>query len=107
MEPTKYEQVLKAVQAACPELMDGGYVDCPVRLSHVLRAIGERLKGDTDHRLTMTTDGLMFWEGEETGGDGMFSHWIWVDDAKYDLTKDDLSAQSEETINFLFDILCK
>lgn len=130
---TKYEQILKAVQAACDlsvaRACDGCQgsgdewtfgsqfhkpwekcLDCdgkgyfgynePVRLSHVLRAVRAR-KGDTYFGVMDDGKLIAAQYRDEKGNTASYIH------ADWNLEKDDLSLQSEETINLLFDILCK
>ena len=64
-----------------------------VRLSHVLRAIGGQTK-DFVHLIT------------QSDGDS-FKIYLKDRDASWIVDKDDLSLQSSETIDFLFNILCE
>lgn len=65
----------------------------PIRLSHVLRAIGKR--GHHMRNFSLSVEALSF----EYINSGVL--------VQLDLTKDDLSLQSADTIDFLFKILCK
>lgn len=70
------------------------------RLSHVLRAINKRLSPGIPSCL-ITSFGRLTVEmrTEGTSSKYIFEQW--------DLEKDDLSLQSPETIDFLFNILCE
>lgn len=92
---TKYEAVREEIVEACPELEDGGYVERTARLSHVLRAIKAGGEPSVEFpSLTMTLNGRF---------KNTTCHLL----DRWDLTKDDLSLQSPETIDFLFNILCE
>jgi len=135
MENSKYEAVRAKIVEACPELMELSFgckvtlegdwwmvyantgdsvgichgserrfpcknqideiLGHPIRLSHVLRAIAD----EVDSTACMYPDGA-FVEWDSSGYD---YHILF----RYDLTKDDLSLQSPETIDFLFNILCE
>lgn len=71
----------------------------PIRLSHVLRAIAK-----TNKAVTVNVFGHMQVASPSVSSDGLTIEWEGCD---YDLTKDDLSLQSPETIDFLFNILCE
>lgn len=70
------------------------------RLSHVLRAMGEK-------SIRVDTQGWFYYNlpmmNLETGDYDL----KWKVSERWDLTKDDLSLQSPETIEFLFNILCE
>lgn len=70
----------------------------PIRLSHVLRAI-EKQPGMSLLDFALDSDG---WFIQRPKGSHRFCQVV-----RYDLTQDDLSLQSPETIDFLFNILCE
>lgn len=137
VDQEKYEAVREAVIAACPEIMelsfgcrisngkssqlvnyldpngihwcDGTFsvneaiknlkiIGHPIRIAHVLRAIKEKCPS----KIAEGIEGINWDEGEEQYaryGLRMLREW--------NLLEDDLSKQSAETINFLWEILCK
>lgn len=110
---TKYEAVRAKIVEACLDTMeiveycgwhdatnhhkckDCIHVKSVLSLSHVLRAI----VGKVDSTACMYPDGsFVEWD---SSGDNYYTLF------RYDLTKDDLSLQSTDTIDFLFNILCE
>ncbi len=78
----------------------------PIRLSHVLRAIGKLTSEKSVHSMSVEIDNaniayLHFFSEDYNGKREE------VCCSSYDLTKDDLSLQSPDTIDFLFNILCE
>lgn len=110
VDQEKYEAVRSAVITACPELKGKPairkqiapdvyevsaemYYDKPVQLSHVLRAMREARVYD----IIVATTGWFYKEG------GSYQESL----VQYDLANDDLSKQSPELIQFLYDVICK
>lgn len=104
MDNSKYEAVRAKIKKTCPDAVevvewkgDEPYIvkDSPLRLSHVLRAIKAGGEPSVEFpSLTMTLKGRF---------KNTTCHLL----DRWDLTKDDLSLQSPDTIDFLFNILCE
>lgn len=71
----------------------------PIRLSHVLRAIAE-----TNSAATANVFGYIQVVSPNVSSNGLTIEWK---GCGWNLTQDDLSLQSLETIDFLFKILCE
>lgn len=83
----------------------------PIRISHVLRAMGEASLPNNEFLATylyQDTKQKDFWICHKKESDYVLNREEYViSSKKWDLEKDDLAQQSPETIKFLFDILCK
>ena len=98
MTPENYEKLRWKIIAACPEFVDQkkrfvqnlGLWDLmhPIRISHVLRALAV----ETIPAVSIDQDGWLQFYPEEHG-------------VYYNLDQDDLALQSDETKEFLFNLL--